>query len=194
MAALATVEVQHQRAENPKQVRISAKVKRAIEEMVDNSRKRSEAAEVVGLTDDALYRALTKPEVLAYRAQRLRVLRESAAARTIAKAEQLMDGAESEHVQADMTKWLAGIEGISPVNRSESLHIHAGDVPGIVLTFISATPAIADVQVIDGQSHEVIKPTMTKHLETRVPHPSERNAANLASTPPPGKGTGGAKS
>lgn len=177
--ALATVETRHETAKASRKVRISVRVKRAIELMVDDGRKRADAAKDANLTDDALYRALTKPEVLAYRNERMRVLRESAAARTIAKAEQLMDSATSEHVQADMTKWIAGLEGIAPVQRTESITQLNVSIPGLRVMIAHREP----VHLIDGQAHEVIDASDINSLPQSVPHPAMRNAAPVVENP-----------
>jgi hypothetical protein len=99
-------------------------------------------------------------------------LRTSAAARTIAKAEMLMDGAESEHVQADMTKWLAGLEGISPIARSESVNVHKVLVPGLTIMVGGWAPheiAPAEQQAID------ITPQVNR-IGAPQPHPSRIEA------------------
>ena len=175
MAALATVEVHHETARAPKQVRISARVKTAIEQMVDHGRNRAEAAQIAGIADDSLYRALTKPEVLAYRNHRMRVIRESAASRTIAKAEALMDSAESEHVKLDATKWIAGLEGISPVSKSESVINHKGLGPGLVIQISAPTIPQIEGRVIGGQQSQAEFVSREKHLSLPVPHPAWGN-------------------
>lgn len=184
----ATVTVQPDNpAAKPRQVRISAKVKAAIEAMVHGGLKRCDAAKHAGLTDHSLYVAMTLPHVRAYRADQLQVIRESASARTIAKAEQLMDSATSEHVQADMTKWIAGLEGISPVTKSESTINHKGLGPGLTIIMSQPEPVL----VIDSQAHEVEIPNEYRHLPEPVPHPTSRNAQilrGISSSPAKGRG------
>jgi len=174
--ALETVTVQHERAKSPKQVRISARVRRCIDLMVGEGMKRCDAATAAGLTDNALYIALRKPEVLAYRNERMRVVRESAASRTIAKAESLMDSAASEHVQADMTKWLAGLEGISPITKSETINHHNGLTPGLTINLVVGQADGSQALLIDGQPLQVGSGNRPNGLPQSVPHPSMRNA------------------
>jgi hypothetical protein len=151
-------------------LRVSAKVRVAIEKMVDHALTRQEAAKVAGLTDHALYCALRKPHVQAYRHERMEVLRSSEASRTIARAAKLADGSESDHVKMAANVWLAGIDGLSPVARSESLHIHQGITPGLTVNFIQAAPT--EPLVIE----QPVAPRLASAagLPVRVPHPSER--------------------
>jgi hypothetical protein len=104
-----------------------------------------------------------------------------------------MDSATSEHVQADMTKWIAGLEGISPVTKSESTINHKGLGPGLTIIMSQPEPVL----VIDSQAHEVEYVSREKHLSAPVPHPSMRNAqldaANLRGNPPADRAGGGEK-
>src|SRR5262245_11767588 len=101
-----------------RKTRISTKVREAVRLMVEEGLNRATAAERVGLRDNSLYIALRKPDVCSYRNELMRALRESEASRTISRAAKLADTAESEHVRRDANEWLAGIEGIAPVQRS----------------------------------------------------------------------------
>lgn len=148
-----------------RKTRIGSKVKEAVRLMVEEGLKRPVAAERAGLKDNSLYVALRRPDVCAFRAELMRVLRESEASRTIARVATLADTAQSEHVRLGANEFLAGIEGISPVQRSESLHVHQHLVPG--LTVVRGgwqphdTPAAL---VIDA------KPTI-RRIGTPAPHP-----------------------
>jgi hypothetical protein len=94
-------------------------------------------------------------------------LRESAASRTIARAETLADGAESEHVRNDANKWLASLdESTSPVQRSEVTH-HGQLGPGLVIIMAHQEPPL-----IEGHAHEVPFVSREKHLRAPIPHPA----------------------
>lgn len=160
----------------PRQERISGKVRIAIDAMVLEALPRPKAAEKAGMSEHGLYKALRKPPVLRYMREQMQVLRESAAARTLAKAEQLMDGADSEHVQADMTKWLAGLEGISPITKSENTSIIKDMRPGLTINMLVMSPDAADPRLIDGQMREGDNAKPINGLPQSVPHPSMRNA------------------
>lgn len=170
--ALTTVTVQHECAKAPQVIRISRKVKRAIDLMVFEGLKRSIAAEKAGLKDHALYVALRQPHVLAYLNDQQGVLRTSARARSIARIDNLADDADSEHVQLEANKYLLGIEGVSVVQKSENLSVHKHLLPGLNISFIvGGQPA-----VIEGQAREVQSDSDISHLPPRVPHPSEGGA------------------
>jgi hypothetical protein len=148
----------------PKQ-RVSARVRVAIEKMVDHALTRTEAAQLAGLTDHALYCALRKPHVQAYRYERMEVLRSSEASRTISRAVKLADTAESEHVRNDANKWLAGIDGIAPVQRSENVHLHHSAAPGLTIIYAPVAHAAAPLTLDQQPARSA--------LPVRVPHPSE---------------------
>jgi hypothetical protein len=170
-AALATVTVQHERAARPKQVRISARVKTAVEAMVDEGLNRAEAALKAGITDNALYIALRKPEVLAYRNERMKVIRTSAGSQTIFNIAGLASSAQSEAVKLDANKWLAGTDPhdpITPLQKSESTINHKGIGPGLTIVF----GAPQQGPLIDGQASEVEFVSREKHLSLPVPHPN----------------------
>jgi hypothetical protein len=179
-AGYEVVTVQSQPFAKPRQERISGRVRIAIDAMVMEALPRPEAAKRAGITEHALYKALRKPPTLAYMQTQLQALRESAAARTIAKAEKLMDSAQSEHVQADMTKWLAGIEGIAVVTKTESLNVHKHFIPGLTFNVINGSQPGDDAHLIDGQVREAGSPNPVNGLPRPVPHPSMRNAAQTA--------------
>lgn len=143
----------------PRQVRISRKVRDAVALMVYQGMKRDEAAEEVGLKPQSLYVAFRKNEVRALLNEMLADLRQSAAARSIARVDRLADTAESEHVRLQANTFLLGIEGVRPSER----HVHDHTVrivPGYVLD-----PGGPDLRrpahlqdtgpVIDGEGREI---------------------------------------
>lgn len=175
MQALQTVTVQHERANAPREVRISRKVKRAIELQIDEGLRRPEAAQKAGLTDNALYIAMRKPEVLAYRNERLRVLRESAATRSIARVDILADTAVSEHVKLGANELLMGIEGISKVTKTENMHVHQHLIPGLTIVRGGWQPHGDDALLIGDQRAKTRIAHEIKRIGTPVPHPEDRN-------------------
>lgn len=186
--ALETVTVQHERATAPRQVRISARVKVAIDRMVHDAQKRPEAAKTAGLTDDALRKAMHKPEVLAYLNAQQGVLRTSARARSIARVDNLADDSESDHVKLEANKFLLGIEGITAAQRIESTHIHKGSVPGLTINFITGSAPGDDALLIDGQPRQPKNVKCISGLPVAVPHPSQRNAQIATILPPEEEG------
>lgn len=158
--------------EHQPKTRISARVREAIRLMVETGLKRPDAAQAVGLQDNSLYIAMRKPEVLAWRAECMQILRTSAASRMVAKAVELADDAKSESVKLDAIKWVAGLEGIAPVQRTENIHHLNVQVPGLEIVFSHREPA----PLIHDQSHEPGSHSPINSLPPPVPHPSMRNA------------------
>lgn len=176
-AALEVLTVQHERAAAPRQVRISRNVRRAIDAMVLQGEKRARAAEIAGITDEAMRKAMHKPEVLAYMNTQQQALRTSAAARSIARIDNLADGSDSDHVKLDANKFLLGIEGVSPVQKSESINVHKHLMPGLTIVMGAWSPHGDDAHLIDGQAHQSENKHQIKMLGTSVPHPLAGNAS-----------------
>ena len=149
--------------------RVSAKVKAAIDAMVFEALPRRKAAEKAGMLEHSLYKAMRKPPTLAYLREQMQVLRTSAGAEGVARVAHLMHHAGSEHVQLGAAQWMAGIEGVSPVSRSESLHLHQGLAPGLTINLIQAPPAMLDVTPVEHRP-----PPPAHALPIPVPHPSQR--------------------
>ena len=150
-------------------LRISARLKTAIEGMVELGLTRDKAAERAEITDHALYCALRKPHVAAYRTALMGVLRTSAASRTIAHAERLMDGAQSEHVRLEAAKWLAEIGGIRPEADHGGYPLRGSLVlPGLTIILGGGK----EPAVIEGTARVVQGDSATPKLPTPVPHPA----------------------
>lgn len=175
MSLIESTATQHQRPAKPKQRRISTAIKRAITLMVDEGRTRVDAANACGITDDWLRIALDRPECRSLRNERLRVFRESAASRSIARVDKLADTAQSEHVKLGANELLMGIEGISKVAKSENVHVHQHVIPG--LTVIRDGWTAHDGMQIDGQSREVKSASVIKRIGNSVAHPADTSSA-----------------
>lgn len=119
-------------SQRPKQVRISVKVRDALKLMAFEGKSRKQAAKAADISEDALYRALRKPEVKRLLNEYVADLRKSAAARSIARVDRLADEAGSDHVRLEANKFLLGIEGVRP--SEHHVHDHTVKVvPGYVL-------------------------------------------------------------
>jgi hypothetical protein len=152
---------------------------------------RKEAALKAGLTDHALYCALAKPHVAAYRNTVLGVLRNSEAARTISRGVLLADTAQSEAVRNDANKWLAALEGISPIAKSESLNVHNHMHSGLTIVLGAGDPQQHDARLIDGQAHEVRSSVHINRIGQSVPHPNAGNALQIEAKPQANQGPAG---
>lgn len=93
-----------------KNLRVTRKVKAAIEAMVCEGLTRQEAAAKAGMSDNGLYVALTKPHVLAFFNEQMEVLRTGARPRALRTIIDLADDAESERVQLDAAKYIDGMD------------------------------------------------------------------------------------
>ena len=119
----------------------------ALEKMVNEGLKRAEAAKAVGMTDHSLREALRRPHVQAYRRALMDELRTSEGHRSYLKLTELREKAASEHVQMESAKFVAGVSGISPVQKQEVTH--SGQVQ--VGYVIDLSPPMKDVTPKDGQ-------------------------------------------
>lgn len=151
--------------------------------MVFQGVKRADAATIGGITDNALYIAMRKPEVLAYLNAQQQVLRTSASARSIARIDTLADDAKSESVKLDANRFLLGIEGISPIAKSENLNVHKGMQPGLTLNLIIKQQPGDDAHLIDSHAHQTGSQRVINGLPRPVPHPSMRNASKTQALP-----------
>lgn len=138
-----------------KEIVLTPKNKAAIEAMVYEGLKRSEAAELVGLTDHALRTALTKPHVLAYLNDCMEVLRTSGRPRALHTMIELLES------KNDSTKFKAA-EYLDGMNRS-SHQVGATQVNVQVNNTVNVTPGyVLDLRPEDGQQIE--------HLEQHAPN------------------------
>jgi hypothetical protein len=163
---------------SPRKARISGPVRAAIRLMVDEGRSRAEAAKACGITDDWLYRALERPECKSFRNHLMQVLRESEASRTIARAAKLADEAESEHVKLQANTWLAGLESIAPIQRTENMHVHQHVIPGLTINRGNWQP---HGDVIDTTAHQVENARPINAIGKPAAHPEAQAPATTTS-------------
>lgn len=94
MAALATISTDNQPINPPKEpktLKVTGKVRIAIEAMVWQGLKRADAAQVAGLVEHSLYVALRSPHVKAHYLAECEVLRTSGRARRIHRLEAMLE-------------------------------------------------------------------------------------------------------
>lgn len=120
--------------------RITKKIARLVEEMVHNALSRTEAAQRAGMTDDAARKALKRPHVKAYYNQAVADVRENAAQRAYLKIAKLSETGESERLQFDASRWVAGVDGIAPVQKVQGQHHHSHSFAGFEYPTIDVTP------------------------------------------------------
>ncbi|MDI7862544.1 hypothetical protein MRS76_11285 [Rhizobiaceae bacterium n13] len=126
---------------------LSPKTRAAIELMVFEGNKRSEAAATVGMHDESLRRALTKPNTLAYLNECMEVLRTGARPRALHKIIALSEKASSERVSLDAAKYLDGMDrgahqvGATQVNVQVNNSVNV--LPGYVIDLTGDSGASA---------------------------------------------------
>jgi hypothetical protein len=121
-----------------KTLKVTGKNRAAIDAMVWQGLKRDEAAKSAGLTDHALYVALTKPHVKAYYAQQCEVLRTSGRARRIHRLEAMLE--QSDNKAAVINAALA-LESIG--TDQATVNTQQSAVPGVVIQIVTHAPAPA---------------------------------------------------
>ena len=124
----------HFEGKDGRKLTISGKIRAAIGLMIEEGLTRQAAAEKAGIKDHSLYVALTKPHVKAFRMGLINEQRTSEGQRAYIKLTKLGDTASSEHVQMEASKWVAGVDGISPVQKQDVRHSGVvGIVPGYTI-------------------------------------------------------------
>jgi hypothetical protein len=123
-----------------KPLKVNGKNKAACDFMVWQGLTRRDAAKAAGLTDAALYAALTKPHVKAYYLTQCEVLRTSGRARRIHRLEAMQ---EQDDNKAAVVNAILAIEGMG--NDQASVNAQQTHSPGVVIQIIntSAVPIVA---------------------------------------------------
>lgn len=119
-----------------KEIAISPTTKLAIECMVFEGMKRSEAAEAAGMADISLRQALLKPHNLAYLNECMEVLRTSARPRALRKMDELLE-AKTERIQFEAAKYLDGMDRPSHAVGATQVNVQVNNTvsvtPGYVI-------------------------------------------------------------
>ncbi|MGB1214979.1 MAG: hypothetical protein ACPG4X_16545 [Pikeienuella sp.] len=97
-------------------------MRKAIEIMIDEGVSDNLAAQRANVRIDNLRRALARPNVIALFNQRIKDIRQNAGVQAYVRNTQLAQTSESDHVKADLNKWLAGVDGISPLQKVQGTH------------------------------------------------------------------------
>lgn len=130
--------------------RVTGKLKRALDAMVWQGSRRTDAAAAAGLADHSLRQALRKPHVKAYYLRELEVLRTSERARNILALVDVRDTAENGMARVGAVKALEALED-QPQQRSGG----AQSAPGLVVVIQGdATLRTVDGTWNDGNSQQ----------------------------------------
>lgn len=93
------------------------KTKDAMDIMIDKGLSDTYAAQQAGCRLDNLRRSMRHPSNIAYFNQRISEIRANQGQAAYIRNIELAQTATSEHVKADLNKWLAGVDGISAVQK-----------------------------------------------------------------------------
>lgn len=140
-------------AKEVKTLTVTGKNRAAIDAMVWQGLKRSDAAKVAGLTDHALYTALTKPHVKAYYNQQCEVLRTSGRARRIHRLEAML---EQDDNKAAVINAALALENMA--NDQAAVNAQQSAVPGVIIQIVTQAP-VTDVRTIEHERHATISTT-----------------------------------
>jgi uncharacterized protein YjgD (DUF1641 family) len=129
-------------------LKITRKVRDAIENMVWHGLPRAQAAEKAGLSDHGLYKALRSPPVKQHYLSELDVLRTSERARNIHRAVEIREQTSNQMASIQAIKLLEQISDDAPASRGSV------SLPGLVIVVNTGAPLTqpptidADMKVI----------------------------------------------
>jgi predicted DNA-binding protein (UPF0251 family) len=124
--------------EKLQRLKLTRKVREAIDLMVWNGLKREEAALQVQMKDNSLYVALTRPDVKTYYLNQCEVLRTSGRARRIHRLEAML---EQDANKAAVINAALALESIG--NDQASVNAQQTHSPGVVIQIINSGPTDA---------------------------------------------------
>ena len=128
--------------------RVSAISRSALEVMALEGVTPDIAAQRVGMNVRSLKAALRKPHVKALFNQMVKDVRENAAQAAYLRINHMATVAESERLKFDASRWVAGVDGISPVTKSQGTMQHTHNFGGF--TFDEGDTI--DGEITDSQS------------------------------------------
>jgi myo-inositol catabolism protein IolC len=108
----------------PKAARLSAKMRAVLEHMAETGDDLKTTANLKGMNIQAAQRAFRKPHVKKAFVLMCSEVRDNAAQSAYLRINNMAQTAESERLKFDASKWVAGVDGISPVQKSDNRHQH----------------------------------------------------------------------
>ena len=127
-------------------LKVSAKVKRAIELMVWEGKPYNDAAQEAGLTTRSMRLALAKPHVVQYLNAGRQVLRTSAGPRNIQRLLEIRDADNNQPA-------VNAIKLLEQIGDEPGLSTQQQRAPGVVIV-VNGSPTAATVTAIDGKMIE----------------------------------------
>jgi hypothetical protein len=129
-----------------KTLRVTGKIRVAIEAMVWDGLPRAQAAEKAGISEHGLYKAFRKPPVKAFYLKELEVLRSSERARSLFRMVELREQDDNKMVAFNAAKELAGSA------EDQRAGAQAQSLPGLVVQINVTQQRIGNKTVIDNES------------------------------------------
>jgi hypothetical protein len=126
--------------------RVSAQMKQVIQYMVEKGLPLPAAAEQANMTRDAAVRAFNRPHVKTYFKHLVTQARDNAAQMAYLRINAISETAENERLKYDASRWVAGVDGISPVQKVEGRHQHNIAFGGFDYPDLSAKDVTPDTQ------------------------------------------------
>lgn len=117
-------------------LKVTAKLRTAIDAMVWEGKQRDDAARSAGLTPNALYAALRKPHVKAYYLSECEILRTSGRARRIHRLEEIAEATSNLNASVQAIRTLDAPDSAN--NPMGSGRLAAVTMPGLVIQIINA--------------------------------------------------------
>lgn len=105
-------------------VGLHEKTREALEIMAFEGRTLPHAAKAAKVRPDNLARAFNRPKVREAYNQVVKAIRNNAAQAAYLRIQHLGQTSNSERTQLDANKWVAGVDGISPVQKVDARHQH----------------------------------------------------------------------
>lgn len=127
---------------------LGKKTVRALEAMAYEGMSAHLAAQREGIRIDNFNRTFGKPHVRRVYNQVVKTIRDNAAVQAYLRNVSLSQTSQSDHVKADLNKWIAGVDGIAAVKRVEGRMHHQHSFGG----FEFDEPEPIDVTPEDTQS------------------------------------------
>ncbi len=153
-----------------KPVKLTPRIKRGVELMVFEAKTRKEAAQLIGISDEAMRQALLRPSCLAYMNEQIEVLRTGARPQALQKVIHLMEKSGSDRVQLDAAKYIDGMDRtVHTVGAATQVNVQVNnsttvETAGYVidLSEFSRSSEPKHAQQIEHLEHEHVKPLISQ--------------------------------
>jgi len=126
-------------------VRISDEMRRCVEIMATEGIPLPVAAERAGITRDAAVKNMKKPHILRLLNQRVKEVRDNAAQEAYLRINHMSQTVGNDRLKFDASRWVAGVDGIAPVQKVQGQHHHSHSFQGF---------EYPDLKTVEGQAED----------------------------------------